>query len=161
MRSGGAAAYYHSNNMAEPTGSSEVTGVMDRFNSRAQKKALNSVQTVSSSNKEKLYTNLQHMVDAGQTALKKPIHEQYGTHGSYNSTTSATNVHKQGSHSVTRRNHPALQETASGHCLDSAGSQHSHRSNGGGQANTTAAKDAGSKTYNSLRNSKSLNKKLS
>ena len=50
---------------------------MDRFNSRAQKKALNSVQTVSSSNKEKLYTNLQHIVDAGQTALKKPTHEHH------------------------------------------------------------------------------------
>ena len=73
----GAAAYYQSNNMADPASSSEVTGVMDRFNSRAQKKALNSVQTVSSSNKEKLYTNLQHIVDAGQTALKKPTHEHH------------------------------------------------------------------------------------
>ena len=72
-------------------------------------------------------------------------------------------MHKQGSHSVTRRNHPALQETASGHCLDSAGSQHSHRSNGG-TANAqaaAAARDGGSKNHNSLRNSKSLNKKLS
>ena len=69
----------------------------------------------------------------------------YGTQISINSNGAGT-TQKKYSQSVTRRNHTGLQETASGNNFEGDSQEHSQQS---------------SKNFNSLRNSKSMGKKMS